>query len=310
MARPEFADFVSIRDFSKEQMLSVIRRALQMVPYASGEKLTQILRGRILGTLFYEPSTRTRLSFEAAMLRLGGSVMGFSTSVGTSVEKGESLSDTIRVTESYADILVIRHPLAGAARLAADLSSKPVINAGDGAGQHPTQTILDLYTMQESKGRLDGLNVVLVGDLRFGRTVHSLAEALSLFGVNLTLIAPQSLQMPREVLTQIESNGIKPKTGISLEDAVKEADILYVTRIQKERFADAAEYAKVAGSYRIDAKLLAHAKSSLSVMHPLPRVNEIAPEVDQTEHSLYFRQAANGIPVRMAILSMLLGAEL
>ncbi len=309
MARAQFSDFVSIRDFTKEQISAVLNRSSQMVPYASAEKRTDVMRGRILGTLFYEPSTRTRLSFEAAMLRMGGSVMGFSTPMGTSVEKGETLSDTIRVTESYADMLVIRHPLEGAARLAADLSSKPVINAGDGAGQHPTQTVLDLYTMIEAKGKLEGLNVVLLGDLKFGRTVHSLAEALSMFGANITLVAPQSLQMTRDVIAQIELNGVKPKTGISLEDAVKDADILYVTRIQKERFPDAAEYAKVSGSYRIDMKLLAHAKSTMSVMHPLPRINEISPEVDATEHSLYFRQAANGIPVRMAILCMLMGLD-
>ncbi|MCL5437441.1 MAG: aspartate carbamoyltransferase, partial [Candidatus Thermoplasmatota archaeon] len=175
MPTPQFSDFVSIRDFSKDQIISILRRAAQMVPYASGEKRTDAMRGRILGTLFYEPSTRTRLSFESAMLRLGGSVTGFSTPAGTSVEKGETLSDTVRMTEAYTDALVIRHPLEGAARLAADISSKPVINAGDGAGQHPTQTILDLFTIQEAKGRIEGLNIVLVGDLRFGRTVHSLA---------------------------------------------------------------------------------------------------------------------------------------
>jgi aspartate carbamoyltransferase catalytic subunit len=309
MAKLQFSDFVSIRDFTKDQINSVLKKSIQMKPYASAEKRTDVMRGRILGTLFYEPSTRTRLSFEASMLKMGGSVMGFSTPMGTSVEKGESLSDTVRVTESYADMLVIRHPLEGAARLAADLSSKPVINAGDGAGQHPTQTILDLYTMLEAKGKLEGLNVVLLGDLKFGRTVHSLAEALSMFGANITLVAPQSLQMTRDVITQIESNGVKPRTGASLEESVKDADILYVTRIQKERFPDATEYAKVSGSYRIDMKLLAHAKSTMSVMHPLPRINEIAPEVDATEHSLYFRQAAGGIPVRMAILCMLMGVE-
>lgn len=309
MAKLQFSDFVSIRDFTKDQINSVLKKTVQMKQYAVAEKRTDVMRGRILGTLFYEPSTRTRLSFEASMLKMGGSVMGFSTPMGTSVEKGESLSDTIRVTESYADVLVIRHPLEGAARLAADLSSKPVINAGDGAGQHPTQTILDLYTMLEAKGKLEGLNVVLLGDLKFGRTVHSLAEALSMFGANITLVAPQSLQMTRDVITQIESNGVKPRTGISLEESVKEADILYVTRIQKERFPDAAEYVKVSGSYRVDMKLLAHARSTMSVMHPLPRLNEIAPEVDATEHSLYFRQAAGGIPVRMAILCMLMGVE-
>ncbi len=309
MGKPSFSDFVSIRDLTKKQMSEVLERAEGMIPYASGEKRTRALEGRILGTLFYEPSTRTRLSFESAMLRLGGAVMGFSTPMGTSIEKGENLSDTIRVTESYADILVIRHPLEGAARLAADMSSKPVVNAGDGAGQHPTQTILDLFTMLQAKETLEGLNVVILGDLKFGRTVHSLSEALALFGANLTFVAPPSLEMPREVIADIESKGVKPHYSSSLGDAVREADILYVTRIQKERFADAAEYAKVAGTYRIDSRLLSQGKSTLSVMHPLPRISEISPDVDSTPHSLYFRQAANGIPVRMAILSMLLGVD-
>ncbi len=310
MGNPEFSDFVSIRDFSKQQISLVLKKAKQMVPYSNGEKKTKALEGKILGTLFYEPSTRTRLSFEAAMLRLGGAVMGFSSPMGTSIEKGENLSDTIRVTEKYADILVIRHPLEGAARLAADLSTKPVVNAGDGAGQHPTQTILDLFTMLETKQKLEGLNVVILGDLKFGRTVHSLSEALALFGANLTFVAPPSLEMPREVIAEIEANGSKPRYAAALEDAVKEADVLYVTRIQKERFADATEYAKVAGSYRIDGRLLSQGKSTLSVMHPLPRISEIAPEVDTTPHSLYFKQAAYGIPVRMAILSMLMGVEI
>lgn len=309
MGKPAFSDFVSIRDFTKAQIEDILRHAAKMVPYAKGEKRTNVMAGRILGTLFYEPSTRTRLSFESAMLRLGGATIGFSSASGTSAEKGENLSDTVRVTESYADMLVIRHPLEGAARLAADLSSKPVINAGDGAGQHPTQTLLDLYTMMEAKGKLEDLNVLLVGDLKFGRTVHSLAEALAMFGANIILAAPPSLEMPRDVIGQVESLGVKPRHASSLEDAVKEADVLYVTRIQKERFADPTEYAKVAGSYRIDAHLLQQAKSDISVMHPLPRVNEIDPEVDMTEHSLYFRQAANGIPVRMAVLCMLMGVE-
>ncbi len=309
MGSPRFSDFVSIRDFSKQEISFVLKKAKQMVPFASGEEKSNALEGKILGTLFYEPSTRTRLSFESAMLRLGGAVMGFSSPMGTSIEKGENLSDTIRVTETYADILVIRHPLEGAARLAADLSTKPVVNAGDGAGQHPTQTILDLFTMLESKEKLEGLNVVILGDLKFGRTVHSLSEALALFGANLTFVAPPSLELPKEVIAEIESKGCRPRYATALEDAVKDADVLYVTRIQKERFADATEYAKVAGSYRIDLKLLSKGKSTLSVMHPLPRISEIAPEVDSTSHSLYFKQAAYGIPVRMAILSMLLGVE-
>lgn len=309
MGKAQFSDFVSIRDFSKQEISAVLKKAEQMLPYARGEKSTKALSGKILGTLFYEPSTRTRLSFESAMLRLGGAVMGFSSPMGTSIEKGENLSDTIRVTESYADILVIRHPLEGAARLAADMSTKPVVNAGDGAGQHPTQTILDLFTMREEKKELEGLNVVILGDLKFGRTVHSLSEALAMFGADLTFVAPPSLEMPKEVVAEIQAKGVKPRYSTDLESAVKDADILYVTRIQKERFADPSEYAKVSGVYRIDARLLSQGKSTLSVMHPLPRINEIAADVDTTPHSLYFKQAANGIPVRMAILSMLMGAE-
>jgi len=310
MSKPQFSDFVSVRDLDREQILSILRRTREMLPYASGEKRTDVLRGRILGTLFYEPSTRTRISFEAAMTRLGGSVTGFSSAGGTSVEKGENFSDTVRIMDSYADVLVIRHPLEGSARLAANLCNRPVINAGDGAGQHPSQTMLDLYTMMEAKGRLDDLNILILGDLKFGRTVHSLAEALSLFNVNLTFVAPPSLQMPKEVIAEIEGRGQKPRLGVSLEQAIQDADVLYVTRIQKERFAEPSEYARVAGSYRIDARLLSLGKSSLSVMHPLPRVGEIAADVDNTPHSLYFRQAANGVPVRMAILSMLMGVEL
>ncbi|MEM3852337.1 MAG: aspartate carbamoyltransferase, partial [Methanomassiliicoccales archaeon] len=290
MAKPPFTDFVSVRDLTRDQLLSLLKKAGEMMPYARGEKRASAMNGKILGTLFYEPSTRTRLSFESAMVRLGGAVIGFTSATGTSVEKGENLSDTIRVTESYADILVIRHPLEGAARLAADLSNKPVINAGDGAGQHPTQTLLDLYTILEAKKRLEGVHVVLLGDLKFGRTVHSLAEALALFGARLTLVSPPSLEMPRDVLNQIESNGIRPEQISSLDEAVSDADVLYVTRIQKERFADPAEYAKVAGSYRIDRRILSIAKSDMSVMHPLPRVGEIDPDIDSLPNSLYFRQ--------------------
>ena len=227
----------------------------------------------------------------------------------SSVSKGETLADTIRMMESYSDAIVLRHPQEGAARLAARFSGKPVINAGDGAGQHPTQTLLDLFTIRRAKKKLDGIKVALIGDLKYGRTVHSLAEALTMFGADLSFVAPQSLQMPKETIKQVEKMGGKPKVRSKVEEVIKDADVLYVTRIQKERFPDMAEYQKVAGTYRVDMELLREAKSDLIILHPLPRVDEIAPEVDATPHARYFEQAFNGVPVRMALLNMVLGGE-
>jgi aspartate carbamoyltransferase catalytic subunit len=224
--------------------------------------------------------------------------------------KGETLADTIRMVESYSDLIVLRHPHEGAARLAAHFSSKPVVNAGDGAGQHPTQTLLDLFTIREEKGAIEDMNVVIVGDLKYGRTVHSLAEALALFGAELTFVAPKTLQMPKETVEQVKRSGKRPRITTDIEEVISEADVLYVTRIQKERFPDATEYEKVAGIYRVDRSMLREAKKDLIVMHPLPRVDEIAPEVDYTDHARYFQQAFNGVPVRMALLMELLGGEL
>jgi aspartate carbamoyltransferase catalytic subunit len=303
------SDIVSIRDLSKESIEQIMDLAERMIPYAKGEKKTKVLEGRILANLFFEPSTRTRLSFESAMVRLGGEVLDVSYPLMTSVAKGETLADTIRMVESYADVIVLRHPHEGAARLAAHFSSKPVINGGDGAGQHPTQTILDLFTIRREKGKIEGMNVVLVGDLKYGRTAHSLAEALALFGAHLWLVAPQNLQMPKETIKEVERLGQKPKLASKLEEVIAEADVLYVTRIQRERFPDPSEYLKVAGSYRIDKSILREAKKDLIIMHPLPRVDEIAPEVDNTPHARYFQQAFNGVPVRMAILLLLLGVD-
>ena len=301
------SDVVSIRDFSREQIEQVLKAAEKMVPIAKGEERSDLLGGKVLGSLFYEPSTRTRLSFEAAMTRLGGRTLGFDEPKGSSVAKGETLADTIRMVDAYSDVIVLRHPQEGAARLAGHFAQKPVINAGDGAGQHPTQTLLDLFTIRNEKGDIDGNHVVIVGDLKYGRTVHSLSEALSMFGAKLTFVAPPTLQMPKEHIKHIESRGLKPTMSSSLEDVIGEADVLYVTRIQKERFPDAAEYQKVAGAYTINRTLLKEAKKDMIVMHPLPRVNEINPEVDGTDHARYFNQAFNGVPVRMALLSMVLG---
>ena len=301
------SDIVSIRDFSREQIERVLEVAEKMVPIARGDEKSSLLEGRILGSLFYEPSTRTRLSFEAAMTRLGGRTLGFDEPRGSSVAKGETLADTIRMVDAYSDVIVLRHTQEGAARLAGHFAEKPVINAGDGAGQHPTQTLLDLFTIRKEKGGIDGNHIVIVGDLKYGRTVHSLSEALSMFGAELTFVAPPTLQMPQEHIKHIETRGMKPKISNSLEEVVGEADVLYVTRIQKERFPDPAEYRKVAGAFTIDREILRDASDNLVIMHPLPRVSEIDPEVDLTPHARYFDQAFNGVPVRMALLSMVLG---
>ena len=268
---------------------------------------SDMLRGKIMATMFFEPSTRTRLSFESAMTRLGGTALGFSETKGTSVEKGENLADTVRVVESYADVLVVRHPLEGAARMAAEFAEVPVINAGSGAEEHPTQALLDLYTMRKELGSIDGLNVGLVGDLRFGRTVHSLAYALSQYKVRLFLISPDILRMRREVLEEV-SKRIAVKEGLSMDEHLKELDVIYMTRVQKERFADLAEYEKVKGSFRLSADGLAHARKNAIVMHPLPRVDEIESNVDNTRHAKYFQQVWYGMVLRMSLLGLVLGA--
>lgn len=301
-------DLISIGDLSEEAIFQVLDAAREMIPVARGEVRDERLQGKVVATLFFEPSTRTRLSFESATHRLGGHVLTFGAPEVTSVAKGETLADTVRMVEAYSDLIVLRHPQEGAARLAAEFADVPVVNAGDGAGQHPTQTLLDLFTIWDVKGSLEGIHVVLLGDLKYGRTVHSLSHALALLGAELTFVAPPTLQMPREILERVRELGKEPKLLEDPRDAIQEADILYVTRIQKERFPDAAEYQKVAGSYRVDLALLRDGRKDLAVMHPLPRVGEIAPEVDRTPHAVYFRQAFNGVPVRMALLSLILGA--
>ncbi len=301
-------DLVSIRDLTVPQMNRIMDVAEGMVPIAKGEKVSKLLDGKILATLFYEPSTRTKLSFESAMMRLGGRVIGFSDPKSSSVAKGETLADTIRMADAYSDLIVLRYRNEGAARLAADFSEVPVINAGDGAGQHPTQTLLDLFTIREEMGEINGKNIALLGDLKYGRTVHSLSEALAMFGAKLSFVSPRGLEMPAETVENVEKIGTKPLITNCLDDVIADADILYVTRIQKERFADLAEYKKVAGSFQVNTELLEKAKKSMRVMHPLPRVTEIDPEVDSTPHALYFRQAFNGVPVRMALMALIMGA--
>jgi aspartate carbamoyltransferase catalytic subunit len=298
---------VSVRDFCREDIEHILDLADGMVPIARGEKSSDLMKGKIMATLFFEPSTRTRLSFECAMLRLGGEVLGFADPSASSAKKGETLADTIRMASAYSDLIVLRHPQEGAARLASKFSDVPVINGGDGAGQHPTQTLLDLLTIRRETGKIDGRKVALVGDLKYGRTVHSLTYALAMFDVELTFVAPPSLQMPSEVVELAEQMGAKTSKADTVEEIVGDADVIYVTRIQRERFPDPAEYQKVAGIYEITPELLEHAKKTAIVMHPLPRVKEISPEVDSTRYAAYFKQAFYGVPTRMALIGLVTG---
>jgi aspartate carbamoyltransferase catalytic subunit len=268
-----------------------------------GEVLDR-MRGKVLSTLFYEPSTRTRLSFEAAMQRLGGRVISVAEAKSSSASKGESLHDTIKTVEGYADVIVLRHPQIGAAEEAARATDVPVINAGDGAGQHPTQSLLDLYTILEEQGRVDGLTVALVGDLRNGRTVHSLADLLANYDVRFQFVAPDELRMPREIVESLEAKGISIAETEDLADVIPMADVLYMTRIQRERFENPADYDRLKDAYVVTREALRSAKKTAIVMHPLPRVHEISTDVDGLPGAAYFRQAANGVPVRMALLGL------
>jgi aspartate carbamoyltransferase catalytic subunit len=298
-------DIISIQDFSQTEINHILDVAKTMEPIA--KKGSNMLKGKILATLFFEPSTRTRLSFETAMLKLGGSYIGFADADIASVKKGENLADTVRTVENYADAIALRHGLEGAAKEAAEFSDVPIINGGTGSEEHPTQAFTDLYTIRKEKGRINGLKVAVVGDLRYGRTVHSLSYALTHYGIELFLVSPESLRMRKDVLQTIKSK-IPVTEDAQLEEVMPKIDVLYVTRIQKERFPDAAEYAKVKGAYKIDKKTLANAKKDLVIMHPLPRVDEIAPEVDATPQAKYFQQVGNGVLVRMALLALVLGA--
>ena len=298
-------DIVSIEDFSQKEINHILDVSESMEPLAM--KGSDMLKGKILATLFYEPSTRTRLSFETAMLKLGGSNIGFADMEITSVKKGETLADTVRVVENYADAIALRHGLEGAAKMAAEFAKIPIINSGTGAEEHPTQALTDLYTIRKEKGKVDGLKIAILGDLRYGRTVHSLAYALAQYKIELYLISPEILRMRKDVLETIKRK-IRVTEDANLETLMPQIDVLYVTRIQKERFPDQAEYAKVKGAYKIDLKTLKNAKKDMIILHPLPRVDEIAPEVDNTSQARYFQQVHNGVMVRMALLALGLGA--
>ncbi len=309
---PDFIgrDVVTISDFTNREIDTILDRAEEMLPYAKGEKVTTCLQGRIMSTLFFEPSTRTRLSHEVAMHRLGGGVIGFSGTEGTGVAKGETLADTIRMADGYCDIIVMRHYYEGAAKMAADFADAPVINGGDGAGHHPTQTLLDLFTIRQEFKDLEGLNIALIGDLKYGRTVHSLSQALARYNCNLYFVAPDDLQMPDHIVQEIDDSDIHIGFHNTLREVMDKAHVFYMTRIQRERFPDLKEYEKVAEVFKLQASMMESAKPESIVMHPLPRVHEIQPDVDNTKHSRYFKQAFNGVPVRMALLSLLLGVDL
>ncbi len=301
----QIGSVISIRDFDREQILQVLSVARQM----EDADHYGLLAGKVLGTMFLEPSTRTRLSFASAMLKLGGQVLDFGDPEQSSFKKGESLSDAIRIVAGYCDVIALRHPWEGAARLAAEISGLPVINAGDGANQHPTQTFLDLYTIQKVRGRIDGLTVGFVGDLKYGRTVHSLATALSRFDCRQVFVSPPTLAVPSDLLRELNAAGVRCEESEDLPGLLPTFDILYCTRIQQERFADSMEYERVKGAYRIGRALLERCgvKDELRIMHPLPRVDELSPDLDETPYAVYFEQARNGVPVRQALLAMVLG---
>ncbi|MBN1400062.1 MAG: aspartate carbamoyltransferase [Anaerolineae bacterium] len=300
-------DIVSVQQFSKEDLAYIFGVADEMRSIVRRVGTTDLLKGYVLANLFYEPSTRTSSSFIAAMVRLGGSVIPIHGVQYSSVSKGESLPDTIRTLECYADVVVLRHPEVGASEVAARYASKPVISAGDGIGEHPTQGLLDLYTIYTELGTLDGLEVAMVGDLRNGRTVHSLARLLRLYDTRQVFVSPEVLRLPEELRQELEQAGSTVKETDSIESVIEHADVLYITRVQKERFSDLREYEAVKDSYEVTRELMGRAKRKMALMHPLPRVGEIHYDVDDDPRAAYFRQMENGLYIRMALLAAVLG---
>ena len=302
-------DIISMNDMAKEEIMEILRLAKKIENTPEEEKL-KILSGKIVSTLFFEPSTRTKMSFESAAYRLGANVLQLPPAEYSSLKKGESFLDTIKMVESYSDVIVVRHPFDGAARLASVTSRKPVINAGDGSNQHPSQTLLDLYTILEEKETLENLSIAFVGDLKYGRTVHSLMRALTHFNPTVYFVAPQILQMPDYLLENSRKNNIKYEILSDFRDCLDKIDVFYMTRIQKERFLDVDEYEKLKGIYIINKKnILGKCKDDMIILHPLPRVDEISIDLDSTKHALYFKQAKNGIPIRQAMMLKVLEKE-
>lgn len=301
-------NIISMNDMKKKEILDILELARKIEDYSEEKKL-KFLHGKIIATLFFEPSTRTKMSFESAAMRLGANILSLPPVEQSSVQKGESFTDTIKMVESYSDLIVVRHPFDGAAKLASETSKKPVINAGDGSNQHPSQTLLDLYTILDEKGTLENLKIAFVGDLKYGRTVHSLAKALTHFNPSVMyFVAPQSLQIPDYLLEDLKKNGIKYKIVEDFRDCLDKIDVFYMTRIQKERFPDIKHYKKVKGIYIINREnIVGKCKEDMIILHPLPRVDEIEIDLDDTKYALYFKQAKNGIPVRQAMMMTVLG---
>ncbi|MFH1536825.1 MAG: aspartate carbamoyltransferase [Patescibacteria group bacterium] len=296
-------DIISIPDLTKQEIDHVLDHALKL----KNKPSPSLLRDKVMASLFYEPSTRTRLSFETAAERLGMRIIGFAEAGVSSSSKGESLHDSIKNIGLYADVIAMRHPAEGSARMAAEATDKPVLNGGDGANQHPTQTLLDLFTIKETQKKLNNLNIAIVGDLKYGRTTHSLAQALTHYNPRLYLVAPEALQMPDHILSFLKKNKVKYSTHDKIENVINKVDILYMTRIQKERFADPLEYERVRYVYVLTTDMLDKVKPNLKIMHPLPRVDEIEPDVDDTKYAYFFQQAQNGLYVRQALLGLVLG---
>lgn len=299
-------DIISMNDMSKEEILNILKIAKKIEDTSEEEKL-KFLHRKIISTLFFEPSTRTKMSFESAALRLGAEILHFPPLELTSLKKGESFTDTIKMVESYSDVIVVRHPYDGAARLAANTSKKPVLNAGDGSNQHPSQTLLDLYTILKEKGTLNNISIAFVGDLKYGRTVHSLVKALTHFNPKIYFISPEILQMPQYLLDDLDKNNVKYEILKDFRDCLNKIDVFYMTRIQRERFPDIEDYEKVKGVYVINKEnIVGKCKEDMIILHPLPRVDEIVTDLDDTKYALYFKQAKNGIPVRQAMIMTVL----
>ena len=296
---------ISITDFTKEEIVRISELAADF----EANPHQPLLEGHVIASLFFEPSTRTRLSFESAINRLGARVIGFSDASNTSVSKGETFHDTIQVISNYCDMIVMRHSIEGAPRYASEISRVPVVNAGDGANQHPSQTLLDIYSIKKTQGRLDNINIMMIGDLKYGRTVHSLLQALSHFNTTFTFVSPQELQLPDEYKQFLREKGLEYTEKREIDEAIREADIIYMTRVQRERFTDPMEYERMKNVYVLRASMLEGSKPTMKILHPLPRVGEIDTDVDSTPHAYYFNQTENGMYTRMAIISYLLGVK-
>lgn len=301
------ADILSTEQFDRASLEHLFEVALKMEPFAKKEKKGDLMNGKILASLFYEPSTRTRFSFETAMKRLGGETISATEIASSSIFKGETLADTAKVVEKFADVIAIRHPESGSAQVFADNASIPVLNAGDGPNQHPSQSLLDMYTIKKECGKIDGLTIAMVGDLKYGRTVHSLSLLLRHYDVKIVLVSPDELKMPKEYLEKFDEKGLAYEEILDLGEAAKKSDVIYMTRVQKERFTDLNEYEKLKNAFVMSRGLIEEANKKAIIMHPLPRIGEISLDMDDFAGSAYFRQVENGVAVRMAMISLVLG---